>query len=84
MSVTASSYTDAGGNVGAVCFGLGFRELDYKQAFLLMGLCILASSLLTLFISIDGHAGIAFGQDRSVDPETGRLLSTAEDEEEEE
>lgn len=69
-----SGIIGAGGNVGAVCFGLGFRELDYEQAFLLMGLCILASSCLSVFIIIDGHAGIACGQDKEIDAETGKLL----------
>ncbi|CAB9497981.1 affinity nitrate transporter 2 [Seminavis robusta] len=69
-----SGIVGAGGNVGAVCFGLGFRELDYKEAFLLMGLCILGSALLSFFIVIPGHAGLVFGEDMEVNPETGRLL----------
>jgi NNP family nitrate/nitrite transporter-like MFS transporter len=53
----------AGGNVGAVLFGLGFRQLSYKQAFTLMGSVILVSSLLTMFVTIKGHRGILFGKD---------------------
>jgi len=53
----------AGGNTGAVCFGLGFRNLETKQAFVLMGLCIIASGVLSLFIFIKGHAGLIMGQD---------------------
>mmetsp|Transcript_30343 Transcript_30343/g.45268 ORF Transcript_30343/g.45268 Transcript_30343/m.45268 type:complete len:494 (-) Transcript_30343:174-1655(-) len=53
----------AGGNVGAVCFGLGFRQMDDLQAFYLMGGCVLASGILTAFISIKGHAGLLCGED---------------------
>mmetsp|Transcript_19444 Transcript_19444/g.33377 ORF Transcript_19444/g.33377 Transcript_19444/m.33377 type:complete len:508 (+) Transcript_19444:72-1595(+) len=53
----------AGGNTGAVCFGLGFRQLETKQAFYLMASCIVASGILSLFINIKGHAGLISGQD---------------------
>ena len=53
----------AGGNTGAVCFGLGFRQLDYKKAFVLMGSTIIASSALSLLVFIKGHAGLIVGQD---------------------
>ena len=53
----------AGGNCGAVGFGLGFRQLDTIQAFYLMAGCICASGLLTAFICIKGHAGLFTGQD---------------------
>mmetsp|Transcript_2550 Transcript_2550/g.4903 ORF Transcript_2550/g.4903 Transcript_2550/m.4903 type:complete len:484 (-) Transcript_2550:370-1821(-) len=53
----------AGGNTGAVCFGLGFRQLEAKPAFYLMGGCIVASGVLSLFICIKGHAGLVTGQD---------------------
>lgn len=53
----------AGGNTGAVLFGLGFRQLDYKQAFYVMGFSILISSLLSVFISIKGHRGLLSGED---------------------
>jgi NNP family nitrate/nitrite transporter-like MFS transporter len=53
----------AGGNTGAVGFGLGFRQLEYKQAFVVMGATILGSSFLTLLIVLKGHAGILCGQD---------------------
>jgi NNP family nitrate/nitrite transporter-like MFS transporter len=61
-----SGIVGAGGNTGAVCFGLGFRQLEYKQAFVLMGACIMGSSLLSVFIVIKGHAGIVFGKDEEV------------------
>ena len=60
---SVSGIVGAGGNVGAVCFGLGFRELDYKKAFLLMGLSILASCFLSIFLVIKGHAGLIFGEE---------------------
>eukprot|EP00985_Skeletonema_marinoi_P029589 scaffold28342_cov155-Skeletonema_marinoi.AAC.1 len=53
----------AGGNTGAVAFGLGFRQLPYYDAFILMGSCIIASGVLSLFICIKGHAGLVTGQD---------------------
>jgi NNP family nitrate/nitrite transporter-like MFS transporter len=53
----------AGGNTGAVAFGLGFRQLPYYDAFILMGACIIASGVLSLFICIKGHAGLVTGQD---------------------
>jgi len=46
----------AGGNVGAVLFGLGFRQLDYKLAFNIMDLSILGSSLISVFINIKGQS----------------------------
>jgi NNP family nitrate/nitrite transporter-like MFS transporter len=53
----------AGGNTGAVCFGLGFRQLDYFDAFMIMGCCIIASSVLSVFIFIKGHSGLICGED---------------------
>jgi NNP family nitrate/nitrite transporter-like MFS transporter len=45
----------AGGNTGAVCFGMCFRELDYKAAFMIMGFCILGTSLLSPLVRIPGQ-----------------------------
>jgi NNP family nitrate/nitrite transporter-like MFS transporter len=53
----------AGGNVGAVCFGLGFRQMETLQAFYLMGGVVLASGILSVFISIKGHASLLWGKD---------------------
>jgi len=53
----------AGGNTGAVAFGMGFRELDYKDAFVLMGICIMASSALSVFVCIPGCSRIFGGED---------------------
>jgi MFS transporter, NNP family, nitrate/nitrite transporter len=46
----------AGGNVGAVCFGLAFRQLDYASAYRIMGFSILGSCFLSFFISIPGQS----------------------------
>ena len=75
---SVSGIVGAGGNVGAVCFGLGFREYDYKKAFLLMGLSILASCLLSFFIVIKGQAGLVLGE------EAERLKDDSDSDEEEE
>jgi NNP family nitrate/nitrite transporter-like MFS transporter len=64
----------AGGNVGAVCFGLTFRNLDYEKAFVIMGCAIIASSFLSVFIHIEGHAGLLSGEDRIVNNETGLII----------
>jgi NNP family nitrate/nitrite transporter-like MFS transporter len=66
----------AGGNVGAVAFGIAFRELDYATAFTIMGVVILGSSVLSLFIIIEGHAGILWGKDMVVNKETGKVVES--------
>merc|ERR1712151_694503 len=53
----------AGGNTGAVCFGMGFRELDYKDAFILMGVTIIASSVLSVCVCIPGSSKLFWGED---------------------
>jgi len=53
----------AGGNLGAVGFGLGFRQLETLQAFRLMGGCIIGSGFVTILVNIKGHAGLFGGQD---------------------
>jgi NNP family nitrate/nitrite transporter-like MFS transporter len=59
-----SGIVGAGGNTGAVCFGLGFRQLaKTKDAFNLMGYTILASSFLTFLVCIKGHRSILSGED---------------------
>jgi NNP family nitrate/nitrite transporter-like MFS transporter len=59
-----SGIVGAGGNVGAVCFGLAFRyQLNYYHDFMIMGGIIIASGVLSLFICIKGHAGLISGQD---------------------
>lgn len=73
---SVSGIVGAGGNVGAVCFGLGFRELAYADAFNIMGWSIIVSAFLSVFISIKGHRGLLHGEDRVVDKETGEILDT--------
>jgi NNP family nitrate/nitrite transporter-like MFS transporter len=54
----------AGGPTGAVCFGLGFRQLaNPKDAFYFMAGAVVVSGFLSIFITIKGHRGILFGQD---------------------
>jgi MFS transporter, NNP family, nitrate/nitrite transporter len=74
-----SGIVGAGGNVGAVGFGLGFRQLEYKPAFNLMGICILVSALSSLFFNIKGHRCILFGHDDpTVAKKSGQTLSVPE------
>merc|ERR1712176_1527916 len=56
----------AGGNTGAVCFGLGFRNLEYKDAFILMGSTIIVSSVLSAFLYTKGHSALFCGKDELV------------------
>ena len=42
---------------------MGFRQLDYKQAFVVMGCKILGSSVLSVLINIKGHSGLLWGKD---------------------
>mmetsp|Transcript_123 Transcript_123/g.224 ORF Transcript_123/g.224 Transcript_123/m.224 type:complete len:482 (+) Transcript_123:211-1656(+) len=58
-----SGIVGAGGNTGAVCFGLGFRNLDDKTAFRIMGFSILGSAVLSVFIFIKGHSGLICGKE---------------------
>jgi MFS transporter, NNP family, nitrate/nitrite transporter len=58
-----SGIVGAGGNVGAVLFGIGFRQLEYYQAFVLMGLVILLSGASCGLIYIKGHSALFCGKD---------------------
>jgi NNP family nitrate/nitrite transporter-like MFS transporter len=59
-----SGIVGAGGNSGAVCFGLCFRQLPkISTAFNIMGFSILGSAVLTLLISIKGHRSMLGGED---------------------
>jgi NNP family nitrate/nitrite transporter-like MFS transporter len=53
----------AGGNLGSVLFSIGFRQLDYKNAFAIMGFSTLAAAFFSVFILIKGHAGMFCGKD---------------------
>jgi NNP family nitrate/nitrite transporter-like MFS transporter len=59
-----SGIVGAGGNTGAVCFGLCFRQLPkIRSAFNIMGFTILGSAVMTVLISIKGHRGLLGGED---------------------
>lgn len=59
-----SGIVGAGGNSGAVAFGLCFRQLDgYQSAFTIMGFSILVSAALSFLIIIKGHRSILGGED---------------------
>lgn len=53
----------AGGNTGAVLFSIGFRQLDDKNAFAVMGFSTLAAAFFSVFVLIKGHAGMFCGKD---------------------
>ena len=78
-----SGIVGAGGNSGAVGFGLGFRQLGYEKGFLIMGCTILASCFLSLCVFIKGHAGLITGQDDPIpakEPETLEIPERLTDE----
>jgi len=60
---SVSGLVGAGGNAGSVVFGFGFRNLDYRDAFVMMGSLVMASSLTSFFIKIPCHAGLVTGED---------------------
>jgi len=53
----------SGGNAGSVVYGFGFRNLPYKDAFIMMGSIVVAASSLNFFIRIPCHAGLVSGED---------------------
>jgi hypothetical protein len=61
-----SGFVGCGGNVGSVIYGLGFRSLEYNQAFLMMGCIVISSSFLSIFIDIPCHAGMFWGEDNHI------------------
>lgn len=60
---SVSGLVGAGGNVGSVVFGLGFRSMEYRDAFIMMGSIAMASSILSAWIRIPCHAGMLSGED---------------------
>jgi len=56
-----SGIIGAGGNVGAVVFGLCFQRLDGRKALLTMGGLIIASSTLSAFVFVKGQSSLLFG-----------------------
>ena len=63
----------AGGSVGAILFGLAFREYGFDQSFVIMGAAVLCSTFLSafLFISKD-HSSLFFPARRPGSPEFSR------------
>ena len=57
----------AGGSTAAVGFGMGFRQLSYEAAFVIMGWTILGSAVLSIFINLKGHRSLFWGKDNAVD-----------------
>jgi NNP family nitrate/nitrite transporter-like MFS transporter len=53
-----SGIIGAGGNTGAVLFGLFFRQLSAQTSFVYMGSTIVFSSILSIFIFIKGEPGL--------------------------
>ncbi|KAG7367333.1 nitrite extrusion protein 1 NarK [Nitzschia inconspicua] len=60
-----AGFVGSGGNVGSVVYGIGFRNMEYKSAFLMMGSIVIASSFLSIFIHIPCHAGMLWGEDNN-------------------
>merc|ERR1711997_235014 len=56
-----SGIVGAGGNSGAVAFGMCFRQLSNKQAFDIMASTICGSALLTVLIFIKGQSNFFKG-----------------------
>jgi len=73
-----SGIVGAGGNLGAVLFGLGFRNLQYHDAFIVMGGVILGSSLLSLFVFIRGYSGLICGKQDPLPTKTPQTLFVPE------
>jgi len=71
-----SGIVGAGGNTGAVCFGLGFRNLPYKDAFIVMGVSIIVSAIMSPFIFIRGQSSLFCGEDKSVAEKSGTDSTT--------
>ncbi|KAL3910566.1 MAG: hypothetical protein SGILL_007643, partial [Bacillariaceae sp.] len=56
---TVSGVVGAGGNAGAVAFGMAFRQLQSnRDALTIMGAAVMGSSILSVFIVIDGQDSI--------------------------
>lgn len=81
LSLYKLQKVSAGGNTGAVGFGLGFRQLSHKNAFLIMGFTLLRFSLLSIFINIKGYPAFSWGKYKDVSKETGTLALPERNEE---
>merc|ERR1739844_74637 len=78
-----SGIVGAGGNSGAVCFGLCFRQLGMRRGFDIMGYTILASSVLTFLVMIKGHRSMLGGEDsEAVKAAWQKTVTSPEDDDE--
>jgi MFS transporter, NNP family, nitrate/nitrite transporter len=76
---SVSGIVGAGGNVGAVLFGLCFRQLDYKTAFYIVGFFVIASAFMGLFIVIKGQSSfICGGRDTDLNEKEPTTLAVPE------
>lgn len=65
---SVSGIVGAGGNVGAVIFGLIFRQTaEDTSAFRIMGVTVMVCSIMPLFIVIKGYKGLIWGEQADVD-----------------
>ena len=55
-------------------FGLAFRQVNYYEAFMIMGSVIMGSSILSMMICIKGYGSMLWGKDTVVDKNTGMLV----------
>eukprot|EP00977_Amphora_coffeiformis_P028209 scaffold34913_cov172-Amphora_coffeaeformis.AAC.5 len=65
-----SGIVGAGGNAGAVGFGMGFRQLKYETAFIIMGISILVTAALSVLVNIKGHSAMLWGKDAAPTKQT--------------
>jgi NNP family nitrate/nitrite transporter-like MFS transporter len=73
-----SGIVGAGGNSGAVAFGLCFRQLEkISTAFNIMGFSIFGSAVLTFLISVKGHRSLLGGEDSEANKAAWQKLGSA-------
>jgi MFS transporter, NNP family, nitrate/nitrite transporter len=60
---SVSGIVGAGGNIGAVGFGLAFRQLEYRTAFKIMGYTIYGAALSVALVNIKGCSSLFGGVD---------------------
>lgn len=74
-----SGIVGAGGSLFGIFYLVLFLKLNYEEAFVWMGCSVLASSLLTTFVSIGGYRGLFVGKD-SLEVQQQRRLAGLPDE----
>jgi MFS transporter, NNP family, nitrate/nitrite transporter len=70
---SVSGIVGAGGNIGAVGFGLAFRQLEYRLAFKIMGYSIFGAAVTSALLKIKGCSGLFGGVD-TYDQRTSKVL----------